>query len=580
MVINRSIFCNAANAFRPAVALNNVFLQLSFQRLIASQAGRREAEPELDVAQPEQRSDPLDHPRLQASSALPNADAQEQKERAIASEDGSGNINKAIKQSANIQATAENFRSKKATFITKKKLAVKEKEVLEYEGRYVQPVVTYALPVSRQPWIRRLEGKKVGSKLNRIGAEVKSFADWIRPTEAEAAAREAVIAETMTIVRKRLPQFDVEVFGSSRNGLALATSDIDLRIFRKDNADERSSRTPENSSLPPRWKTRMANNNALSKLQESFLRHPDYLFSNIRHARYPLLHMQHKPSGYDVQIVCANDTSKQRALIQNYLEKKPHLFDLYAVLKATLDLRGLSDVFRGGLGSYNILIMILAALDLYKPTKMTDHTQLSEMHKLGFDLLFVLKFYGTILDTYKYAVSANPFEITPKLDPADVPDSLAFAQDPSSSLRILDHSQPYLLCLEDPVDSGNDLGRKAYGWKHIQKTLQQLYEGLSRRQHPYDDQKRLTSYITELVGSALPSYNARRAKAEQYGLEVINKPSENQERIRQSMKSMFRGIFVARSKMLNKQKGSQSKSPREETAAEAADSDTRVVDKS
>jgi non-canonical poly(A) RNA polymerase PAPD5/7 len=262
-----------------------------------------------------------------------------------------------------------------------------------------------------------------------MGAEIHAFASWIRPTEAEVAARETAIQQTTDIMQTFVKDYKVEVFGSSRNGLGLASSDIDLRLYQ--DWDQSDANGVENwmpaqpAILPPRGKVRRGNMRCLSRLQDLFQKHPDYILCNIRHARYPLLHMQHVPSGIDIQIVCANDTSKQRARIAKYLEEEPHLFDIYTVLRTLLDVRGLTDVFRGGLGSYNILVMIVAALkDLqrngYRPStldKQEWYHPKNDDEKLAMDLAQVLGFYGRFLDTYKVGVIADPFTLVKKVDP-------------------------------------------------------------------------------------------------------------------------------------------------------------------
>jgi non-canonical poly(A) RNA polymerase PAPD5/7 len=264
-----------------------------------------------------------------------------------------------------------------------------------------------------------------------MGAEVQAFANWIRPTEAEVAARETVIQQTTQIIEEFAQEYKVEVFGSSRNGLGLASSDIDLRLYQDwDKPEELENWMPaQPTKLPPTGAMRKMNLGALHRLQGFFFRHPDYILCNIRHARYPLLHMQHKPSGIDVQVVCSNDTSVQRARIAKYLKAEPQIFDLYAVLKTLLDIRGLTDVFRGGLGSYNILIMIVTALQKAKQygyqthkNAVQDHSPANHEEKLGMDLSQVLGFYGQFLDTYKFAVLADPFALVPKLDPSTIKD--------------------------------------------------------------------------------------------------------------------------------------------------------------
>lgn len=72
--------------------------------------------------------------------------------------------------------------------------------------------------------------------------------------------------------------------------------------------------------------------------------------------------MLDKKSGLEVQIVLSNNTSASRVLIQDYMHEYPYLRPLYSVVKTIFDIRGLSDVFRGGFGSYSIFMMLVASL--------------------------------------------------------------------------------------------------------------------------------------------------------------------------------------------------------------------------
>ena len=223
------------------------------------------------------------------------------------------------------------------------------------------------------------------------------------------------------IIKVKTRNIEVEVFGSTRNGLSLASSDVDLRVFKAaDATDEPASWMSDGTTaVPPRWKTRKAHGQLLRHLQNVFMDHKDYILCTIRHARYPLLHMQHKPSGIDVQIVCANDTSRQREWIAKTLQENPQVVDIYAVLKTMLDIRGLTDVYRGGLGSYAILVMIVAALQQQKVTPKWPQKMSRAPNTTGTaaDLLSVMR-YWSYIDTYKWTMSVEPrIMMLPKIDP-------------------------------------------------------------------------------------------------------------------------------------------------------------------
>jgi non-canonical poly(A) RNA polymerase PAPD5/7 len=119
----------------------------------------------------------------------------------------------------------------------------------------------------------------------------------------------------------------------------------------------------------------------------------------LRHARYPLISLMHKKSGLDIQIVASNDSSNSRQIIKQYMDEHPNLYAVFALIKSMLDIRGLTDVYRGGLGSYSLFMMIMAVL------KMGPYTGTQTL--AGSQLMTVLEFY-TKLDTYKRGLTLHP----------------------------------------------------------------------------------------------------------------------------------------------------------------------------
>lgn len=160
-------------------------------------------------------------------------------------------------------------------------------------------------------------------------------------------------------VQSILPDYALEVFGSERTGIAFAASDIDLRLVPQDVMSDAAV-----SRLPPSPKERIKRRTALrrlfQRLQPAHRKH--YILPALRWARYPLISVQDRASGLTVQVVLSNDTTINREFIRRYIHDYPHLPQLYSVIKASLDVRGLSDVFRGGIGSYSLFMMIVASL--------------------------------------------------------------------------------------------------------------------------------------------------------------------------------------------------------------------------
>jgi non-canonical poly(A) RNA polymerase PAPD5/7 len=70
-----------------------------------------------------------------------------------------------------------------------------------------------------------------------------------------------------------------------------------------------------------------------------------------------------------------------------------------------------------------------------------------------------------------------------------------------------------MLCLRDPADPTNDLGRKAVAIKHVQQTLKVLYYTLDRDVR----MNTRTSLLSTLIGPSYMLYQARRHKLAEYG---------------------------------------------------------------
>jgi non-canonical poly(A) RNA polymerase PAPD5/7 len=145
--------------------------------------------------------------------------------------------------------------------------------------------------------------------------------------------------------------------------MALALSDIDLRIVKREALDEQASDKPptheeRRDNLRDLYTLRYKTFDGGSKNKSA----AKYKDANLRYARYPLISVQDRGSGIDVQIVAANNTAQQRGLIQRYMKEYPFLRQTYAVIKTLFDQRGLSDVFRGGFGSYTLFMMLVASL--------------------------------------------------------------------------------------------------------------------------------------------------------------------------------------------------------------------------
>jgi non-canonical poly(A) RNA polymerase PAPD5/7 len=263
----------------------------------------------------------------------------------------------------------------------------------DYDGVVVPPMESpIPCPEKRLPWCLAINERTMAG-VDRLAVEIERFYDFAKPDHLEALARRHLIEQVRDHVREILPNHILEVFGSERTGLAMATSDIDLRLLLKEQLEN-----PADPKLPPKPEQRTEAMKYMHKLHFNGLsKNKAYKLALLRYARYPLIALQDNQSGLDVQIVLSNDTSVSREIMTGYMEQYPYLRQLYCVVKTMFDVRGLSDVFRGGFGSYSLFMMVVASIK-HSPNPRKDAAG---------GLINFLRLYQK-LNTEKWGISIEP----------------------------------------------------------------------------------------------------------------------------------------------------------------------------
>lgn len=71
-----------------------------------------------------------------------------------------------------------------------------------------------------------------------------------------------------------------------------------------------------------------------------------------------------------------------------------------------------------------------------------------------------------------------------------------------------------MLCIQDPAEPNNDLGRKGFGVKHIMKTLETVEKEMKKRV----EENKAVSLLAPLVGSSFGLYQTRRMKMHDWAI--------------------------------------------------------------
>lgn len=285
------------------------------------------------------------------------------------------------------------------------------------------------------PWIPHQ--KKYSPGMAGLHEEILDFNMYMRPTRAEHKMRQDVIDRITKSVNNLFPNKNVrvDVFGSFKTELYLPTSDIDLVVF----GDWPSP--PLRQLREQLIKDGVCNENDVKELSR---------------ATVPIVKLTDKFTSVTVDISFNMKNSvKSAELIRRYMCRMPHLPYLVLVLKQFLLQRDLNEVFCGGISSYSLILLTISFLQL-NPRYDSRITTTN----LGILLIEFFELYGRNFNYFKTAITIRD----------------RGSYKPKSELH-LDNSG--ILCIEDPLEPTNDIGRSSYGVMQVKHAFEYAYVTLS-----------------------------------------------------------------------------------------------------
>lgn len=283
----------------------------------------------------------------------------------------------------------------------------------------------------------------------------------LKPFEMVAVG--SVLRDFKSIVKNFNSSASVHVVGSYSSGLATPTSDLDLKISLPSFDKDPLSRGPS----PGGTKGRKASRKSFNLLQSALRRSPSFDKVQLRWGRLQILNTVHCKTGLEVQIQFTPTSPVSLQYIATYLSEFPTLRPLFILLRSALEIRGLRNTQRAGLGSYPIFIMMVYALN----------RSASEVprHNIAAQLLYILKLYSEA-DLQRYGFSVNP----PNMFNKSIVGMKNNATARQYGIDVMDTDlyrsksrQRSLLCLQDPADPSNNLGR--FARPDIIKQVQELF---------------------------------------------------------------------------------------------------------
>ena len=288
--------------------------------------------------------------------------------------------------------------------------------------------------------------RNLQSPLIRLHNEIVDFSRFLEPTEEEAKSRAAAVERVRAVVKTIWPEARFEVHGSFATGMYLPGSDIDAVIL------DSGAKNP--AVCLKALAIALARRGMAMKIQL------------IAKARVPIVKFEEVESGhqFDISFDVANGPASAEIVREN-MRRFPALRPLTTVLKAFLAQRGLNEVYSGGIGSYALLCMVMAHLQLHnttcKSTWAGSHGASDASEGcLGTLLIDFFELFGKRLVAEEVGISCG-------------------GSDPGFFKKrdrgMYEENRPFLWAIEDPQDPTNDLGRNSYACRQVKSAFDHAF---------------------------------------------------------------------------------------------------------
>lgn len=335
---------------------------------------------------------------------------------------------------------------------------------------------------------------------------MRAFERYMTPDPEEETAVQNLIAHVKEIVATVAPSSELIVHGSRYTKLAGPLSDIDFCLLLPEYEKNPLERGPSSS----RRQAMRATQQLLRRIQRALRPIARENSVEFIHARIPIVAALDKATGLSLQFSALAPYFPAREYTMLYLSEFPGLRTLYVMLRHSLLIRQLTTVHDGGLGSYPLLIMIVTALKHFGTTFGRD--------ELARSLLHVLDFWSHA-DLQKNGYSADPprvFSKTAKRFSLEAKEE--HASDPILKgidlIRKPRETKPWLLCLQDPGNPINDLGKNALSIVKVQAVFSYFYRSLAksirRWEHMEKDRREHFSFLDPLVRAKYDGFERKR----------------------------------------------------------------------
>lgn len=228
--------------------------------------------------------------------------------------------------------------------------------------------------------------------------EILDFYDYVRPRDFEEQVRLLLVQRIQRAIAHGFSQWQVQVFpfGSFASGLYLPTADMDLVAV--------------SSSFMTRGTPQIGTHGKMRKfaacLENANIIKPGSL-TVIAHARVPIIKFVDKDTGLRVDVSFENNSGlTAQKTFEDWKAQYPAMPPIVSLIKQFLVMRGLSEVFNGGLGGYSIICLVVNSIRRLLKKKGSDWDQMQHLDHILMDFFI---YYGEEFDRYTTGIQMEPW---------------------------------------------------------------------------------------------------------------------------------------------------------------------------
>ncbi|KAJ2857980.1 hypothetical protein J3B02_000604 [Coemansia erecta] len=349
-------------------------------------------------------------------------------------------------------------------------------------------------------WLRGHKRLGTGSHPNisdMLNEEVTRFVDYISPTPEEHQMRQWVVERLQRVLDlMNLPDIELKAlcFGSFDTRLYLPTSDIDMTVMMYEKGTKIVSMRYESKQMITRFLYMLSR--ALKA--EGFCTSCEV----ISKARVPIIKTRESITNFHIDVSVNAESGFNSARVQKSFCENAYpnaLRPLILIIKQFLSQRSMNEVYTGGMGSYAISLLAISLFQMH-PRIRSGGLEISK--NLGVLLVEFFELYGKRFNYDRVCISVR--ESGQYLD--------------KRGTGFINYQQPFLLSIEDPCDTANDVTRGTYGINRIRQTFSGAYDLISNSIFAYHQTRKYGEPINDALKALAASQNEDKKAHDKRGI--------------------------------------------------------------